>query len=696
MKNFLRALRYAWPYRVRLVISIVCAVFAAILWGLNFTSIYPVLKLLNNDQSPQQWVDSCIANCNKEIEQIEAVSDALNEKSKELEKLPVNKYVEQQRREHTHALVKVESKLVYARKQMDWYLIAHKYIYAYLPRDSFTTLSYVLGFVLVGVFIKCIFEFFQESLVGSVVNLSLYDMRNSFYRNVIHLDVDQFGEQGTSELMARFTNDMESVGSGLKTLFGKVIAEPLRAISCVIFAACISWQLTLLFLILVPVAAFILGKIGRLMKQATRRLLERMSSIYKILQETFQGIKLVKSYTMEPYERRRFRAATYDYYLKSMTVVNIDACAGPIIELLGVAAVVGALLAGSFLVLKHETMLFGMRMSQHPIEPESLLQLYVLLAAIADPVRKLSSVFTKIQSGCAASDRIFFFMDKQPRVSANCEGPAFIKTEHGLCLDYSTRHGDMPFNTPEVGKPMIEFKGVCFSYDPGRPILSNINLSIFEGETIAILGHNGSGKSTLMGMVPRFYDPDHGTIFLNGEDLRNINLRSLRKKVSVVTQETVLFDDTIYNNIAYGTRGATKASIESAANKAFAHDFILNLPKGYETMAGESGNKLSGGQKQRIALARAILRDPAIIILDEFTSQSDPESEVLIHKVMKEFLKGRTSFVITHRLNTLEIASRIVVLDAGVVAAVGTHKELIENCAPYQRMFEVHGKRLSA
>lgn len=179
-------------------------------------------------------------------------------------------------------------------------------------------------------------------------------------------------------------------------------------------------------------------------------------------------------------------------------------------------------------------------MSQHPIEPESLLQLYVLLAAIADPVRKLSSVFTKIQSGCAASDRIFFFMDKQPRVSANCEGPAFVKTEHGLCLDYSSRTGDMPFKTAEAGKPMIEFKGVCFSYDPGRPIVSNINLSIYEGETVAILGHNGSGKSTLMGMIPRFYDPDHGTIFLNGEDLRNINLRSLRKKISVVTQETVL------------------------------------------------------------------------------------------------------------------------------------------------------------
>jgi ATP-binding cassette subfamily B protein/subfamily B ATP-binding cassette protein MsbA len=335
-------------------------------------------------------------------------------------------------------------------------------------------------------------------------------------------------------------------------------------------------------------------------------------------------------------------------------------------------------------------------MSQHPIEPESLLQLYVLLAAIADPVRKLSSVFTKIQSGCAASDRIFFFMDKQPRVNANSDGPKLLKTENGLVLDYRSVSEQKPASLSGTGGPILDFKGVCFSYDPGRPIVSNINLSVFEGETIAILGHNGSGKSTLMGMIPRFYDPDHGTIFLGGEDLRNINLRSLRKKISVVTQETVIFDDTIYNNIAYGTRGATKTAIENAAKKAFAHDFIVSLPKGYETVTGESGNKLSGGQKQRIALARAILRDPAIIILDEFTSQSDPESEALIHKVMRDFLKGRTSFVITHRLHTLEIASRIVVLDAGVIAAVGTHKELIASCVPYQRMFEVHGKRLSA
>ncbi|MSR32264.1 MAG: ABC transporter ATP-binding protein [Gemmataceae bacterium] len=698
MKNFLRALRYAWPYRVRLCVSFFFALLAAVLWGLNFTSIYPVLKLLHTDKSPHQWIDECISQTQKEIEEIEVVSEALTQKFRGLERKPITNFIEQQKRENTNSLVKVESKLVSARRQLNWYLVGKKYIYALLPPDSFKTLVYVLGLVMIGVLIKCVFEFFQESLVGSVVNLTLFDFRNKFYRNVVHLDVDQFGEQGTSELMARFTNEMEAVGTGIKTLFGKVVAEPLRALSCVIFAACISWQLTLVFFILVPVAAFILGKIGRMMKLATRKLLERMSSIYKILQETFQGIKVVKSYTMEPYERRKFRAATLDYYKRSMIVVNIDAAASPIIEVLGMAAVAAALLAGSYLVLNKETMLFGMRMSHQPLEPESLLQLYVLLAAVADPVRKLSSVFTKIQSGCAAADRIFHFMDKQPRVTPNTEGPRLVRSEYGLNLE-SSRNPRVTQDENVVGKPktpLIEFRGVCFSYDPGRPILTNINLSIYEGETVAFLGHNGSGKSTLLGLIPRFYDPDHGTVLIQGEDLRKINLRSIRQRLGIVTQETVLFDDTIFNNIAYGTRGASREKVEAAAVHAHAQDFISRFPKGYETLVGEGGSKLSGGQKQRIALARAILRDPSILILDEFTSQSDPESEALIHQVMREFLKGRTSFVITHRLNTLEIADRIVVLDGGGIVAVGTQQELLKTSPHYQRLFEMHGRKISA
>ncbi len=242
----------------------------------------------------------------------------------------------------------------------------------------------------------------------------------------------------------------------------------------------------------------------------------------------------------------------------------------------------------------------------------------------------------------------------------------------------------------------IEFREVCFSYQPGHPILYDIHLGVRAGESIALVGANGCGKTTLLGLLPRFHDPDHGSILIDGHDLRMVNLRSLRQQIGMVTQETVLFDDTIYNNIAYGSRGAKPEDVEAAAHKAFAHEFILHQPKGYQTRVGEIGGKLSGGQKQRLALARAILRNPSILILDEFTSASDAESEALIHRAMKDFMVGRTTFVITHRLHTLEIAHRIVVLDNGRIAAVGVHAELMANCLPYQRLQEAYNKRLCA
>jgi ATP-binding cassette subfamily B protein/subfamily B ATP-binding cassette protein MsbA len=594
--------------------------------------------------------------------------------------------LEQQIRDINRELSKVEAKLSPERRRLYWYQVARKYMRSFLPRDCFQTLALVILLVVVGVIIKCCFEFAQESLVGSVVNLSLFDLRNRFYRNAIHLDVDQFGEQGSSELMARFTNDMESLGTGIKTLFGKVVAEPLKALSCIILACLISWQLTLMFLILVPIAVFILARVGRIMKQATRRLLERMSNIYKILQESFQGIRVVKAFTMEPYERRRFRMATRDYYRRAMMVVNIDALADPIIEVLAVAVVAAALLAGAHLVLQEATHLFGMRMMEQPMDAAELLNLYVFLAAIADPVRKLSSVFTRIQSACAASDRIFDFVDRRPRVKTNSDGPR-VKRPNLQTPSPSAHRGQQSY---------IEFRDVCFSYQPGYPILYDIHLGVRAGETVALVGANGSGKTTLLGLIPRFYDPDHGSILIDGHDLRRVNLRSLRRQVGIVTQDTILFDDTIYNNIAYGSRGAKQEDVEAASRRAFAHDFINAQPKGYQTRVGEIGSKLSGGQRQRLALARVILRNPSILILDEFTSAADTESEALIHRAMKEFMVGRTNFVITHRLHTLEIADRIVVLDKGRIAAVGTHAELLASCPPYQRLQEAYNQRKCA
>jgi ATP-binding cassette subfamily B protein/subfamily B ATP-binding cassette protein MsbA len=673
MKNFLRALRYIWPYRGRLVLSIACALVAGGLWGINFLAIYPVLKILAAEQTPQVWVKTQVKAVEDTVKELQEESERLKKEEQRRDQVTDRKEREKRRRDLANDMGRNQRKLERATRDLWWLLVAQKYIDRYVPADSFQTLAWVFGFVVVVVAIKGFFEFWQEVLVGSVVNLSLFDLRNRFYRNSIHLDVDQFSEQGASELMSRFTNDTELLGTGLKTLFGKLIAEPIRAVSCVILACWISWQLTLMFLVLVPIALYVFGKVGRMMKRATRRLLERMSSIYKILQESFQGIRVVKAFTMEPYERRRFFTATKDYYHKSMQVVRIDALAGPLIELLGVIAVAGALLAGAYLVLGKHTHLFGLQMTSQKMDAATLLQLYALLAAIADPVRKLSSVYPKLQSGAAAADRIFSFVDRRPRVRRNADGPRL------------ERH-----------RSKLEFRNVCFSYEPGIPILSNVTLEIRFGETIALVGKNGSGKSTLVGLIPRFFDPDHGAILIDSHDIRALHLRSLRQQIGLVTQDTILFDDTIYNNIAYGNRHAHVEDIESAARKAFAHEFIAKLPHAYQTRIGEAGSRLSGGQKQRIALARAILRNPSILILDEFTSQYDAESEALIHRALKEFMRDRTTIMITHRQNSLEIADRIILLDQGRIAAMDTHGKLMQTCEPYRRLYEAQLLRLSA
>ena len=692
MRNFLRALRHAWPYRGRLALSLVCAILAAMLWGLNFTSIYPILKILGSEQSLVQEIDSRIATTEKEIEAAEGDLERFGVKAREMVGVPSTSQVEQRLRDITRDQVKREARVESLRRTVYHWRVARKFVVDWLPADPFHVLAVLLGLVLIATILKCCFEFLQDWLVGSVVGRSIYDLRNRFYQQVLRQDVNQFSERGTADLMSRFTVDMEALGTGTKTLFGRVVAEPLRVITCVVLAAMISWRLTLLVLVMVPIAGFLLGKIGRTMKQATRRLLERISTIYKILQESFSGIRVVKIYTMEPYERLRFRDATRDYYKRAMKVVKIDAVAGPTIEVLGIAAVAVALLVGSYLVLRKETSIFGLKFTEQPLETEELLQLYVFLLAIADPVRKLSSVFTKIQAGEAAADRIYQCMDRMPRISPNPEGAWVSRDRLGrLVMDPVASR---PVHGGE--HPFLEFRDVCFSYDPGRPILSHISLEVRRGEVLAVVGGNGCGKSTLLSLLPRFYDPDHGSIFIEGIDLRTIHLRSFRQQVSMVTQETVLFDDTIHNNIAYGVRNATTEQVEAAARKAYAHSFISALPQGYQTPAGECGGKLSGGQKQRICLARAILRDPAILILDEFTSQTDTESEALIHKALADFLPGRTVLVITHRLHTLEIADRILVLDNGRVAALGKHNELMDSCPVYQRLHEHGGSRHAA
>jgi ATP-binding cassette subfamily B protein/subfamily B ATP-binding cassette protein MsbA len=718
MRHFIRVLKYSWPYRYRLLVSVLCALLVAALWSASLSAIYPVLQILSSDKNLQQWVDEEIDKNQHELDnpvRLKRIED-LRAALKRLEQNPDIPDAENQERKLTQELAGHEGQLRHYATWVYRFQLLKAKVIRHLPQDRFETVLWIMAAVVIGVMIKGVFEFIHEALVGNITFRTLFDLRNGFFHRAIHQDVRQLTATGTADLMARFTNDTEQVGVGLKVLFGKMIGEPLKALACLIVACCISWQLTLVFIVLVPVAGYILVRISKLMRKAAKKVLEQMSAMYKLVRETFDSIRAVKGFTRESRERRKFREASREYLRKAQRMTNIDAATGPIVEVLVVLAVGLALASGTYLVVTGKTHIWGFRMAAEPLGFPALLQLYALLVATADPVRRLSSVYTKIQAGDVAAGRVFELYDRMPGVRANPDGPrlgdvreAKARAAEAARAALARALGRPP--RPEelaakLGIPVeqlnayIEFRHVCFSYNPEKadtPTLDNVSLTVRLGETIAIVGGNGSGKTTLLGLLPRFFDPDSGAVFIDGVNLRAAHLRSLRKLIGLVTQDTQLFDETVFANIAYGKRGATEEEVVEAAKKAHAHDFITReLPHGYETKIGEMAGKLSGGQKQRIALARAILRDPAILILDEFSSAIDPTSEAEIHAALKDFVKGRTVFLITHKLHTLEIADRIVVMDAGRIVDVGTHNELIARCPIYQRLCDPGSGRMAA
>ena len=663
MKSFLRLMEFVWPHRRRLILSVVFAFGVAALWSFAILLTFPVMQVLLNDQSIAEYVQ----------EEIDVVEHELQEKLQTLNKLSDQNATSDTDDSNLRKTGRAANLIGSQNFKLVALRAVQSHLVPYLPKDRFDTLAIVLGILLVCTALRGISRFIQEVLVGSVVQLVIIDMRKKCFRRMLALDYQSVAMHGTADLMSRFTHDTKVIAAGLKALGIKVIREPLKAFGCVVCAFIVNWQLTLISLILVPPAAILLNRIGRRLKKASRRMMESMSRIYKVLEETIDGLKIVIAYDGARKHRQQFHRQNKSYYQKVMKIVRLDAMTSPMVEMLGMIAVLMVVLPGAYLVCRQQRTIAGITLSPRVMDFSELATLYALLISTIDPLRKLSSVYSVLRQSSAASERIFTLIDREPQV---------VQKANGMQL-------------PRLSSS-LEFKDVTFQYKmltqseiERPPALDHVSLKINAGECVAIVGENGSGKSTLVNLLPRFFDADRGTVMIDGVDIVDASIRDLRSQMSIVTQETLLFDDTIEGNIRYGRQSASEEEIRAAADKADILDFIEGLPEQFNTQVGIQGRKLSGGQRQRLALARALIRDPSILILDEATSAVDAQSEVQLYHALRKSAEGRTTLIVTHFVGPqlLQMLSRIAVMDRGRLVAFGTHEEVMASCPIYQRLF---------
>lgn len=666
MNDFWRVVRLACRRRLVLAACLTTSLLVALTWGFNLGVIYPVVEIVFAGRGASGYL------ADKEAKTEEAILTA-DVQIADLEKRLAEASDPRSRRAIQLQIEYHESKQRAYGESLQWTRYIRPYADQYMPETPFKTLVLIIVLLLIGTVFKLCMLTCNLMLVQELTERTAFDIRMELFRKSLRLDLEHFGDSGSSGLMSRLTNDIGILSAGLSVLFGRMIREPLKMVVCLACAAWISWRLLLVVLIISPLLALVISSLSRSIRRASRRVLDEMTQLYGLLGEAFAGIRLVKAYHTFGYERMRFRASAQQYYRKSMKMALYNALARPISELLGMSMLSLAVLAGGYLLLNRETHLLGIPMSSKPLEFGEMMAFFTFLIGVTDPARKLSDVWSQLQRGMAAADRVYELSRLERRVS-DPETPSRPSRPHR----------------------QIALRDIYYRYPTGAEVLQGIDLTIKHGETIAIVGPNGSGKSTLISMLCRFDDPQSGEILVDDVPLTQITLRDLRSRIGLVTQQSVTFEDTILNNIRYGSPRADRDMVIAAAQAAHADEFIRAMPDGYDTCLGTGQIRLSGGQLQRIALARAILRNPDILILDEATSQIDMESEALIHNALDEFLKGRTGIMITHRPSTLQLAHRIAVIEEGRVSGLGTHEQLLSRNSFYRNLVGPQPTRKSA
>jgi len=710
MKYIKRIFENVWPQWHRLVLIFVSAVLIAVCFSLSFVTIIPILKVMMGQEGlhgyvnrkicsnrhglkfyvPDQidFVDPNNVNIAYNLQITEVEEDSIAQKagllkqdyivgacksviSDNVDKIPSLALLDElafaeaqkpiviqyRRLDEQNQLKLYTATLVTGKKP--FYLDSVRKVMRFVPKQQtrqakVKAMSLIVMLVVILTVIRCIAVFLQKYLSSKVTYIAIFNLRSQVFAHIIKMPIGYFNIQNPSDAVSRLNGDISMLGIGVKILLGKTLREPLKALALIAGAMVISRNLTLIFLLAAPPTLGAVALLGKKIKRATKKSLIGGSIMLGKLTEAFAAVKIIKVYNQHKYENASFNRVNQSLLKQMLRISRVNSGTSPIMEIFAMFAGCAALLLGVNWVVKGG------------LDATEFLTLVTLLGAAGESIRKSSDIWNKIQQANAAGERVFGLLEQ----------PVEFEKEDAVTLS--------------ALKQSVQFQNVVFTYpNASEQVLKGVNLTIQAGHNIALVGPNGSGKTTMVNLIPRFYDVDSGAILIDGKDIRNCTLKSLRDQIAMVTQNVLTFNDTIAANIAYGKTGAKMDQIIDAAQSAYAHDFISKLPAGYDTVIGEQGSGLSGGQLQRIVIARAIIKDPRILIFDEATSQVDADSEAKIHQAIERLMHQRTSIIIAHRFSTVISADLIAVMDNGQIIAQGDHDQLMKSCPLYQSLYQI-------